>query len=94
MSEFDGVLHAAASAAAAAVLVRAACMVNRMRIRHDCWLLQLAYIVLGIFSFAVALSPLYRDQSALAGYSGFVISAAAVLILDRRLRKRPRHDHH
>lgn len=73
------------SIAAAVILVRCGCVLNRMK-RATSWPLGLSYVGLSISALAVAVAPLYTVEW--IGYYSIVIAIAAVLLLDPRLRTR------
>lgn len=73
------------SIAAAVILVRCGCVLNRMK-RSTSWPLGLSYVGLSLSSMAVAVAPLYKFEW--FGYYSIVMSIAAVLLLDPRLKPR------
>jgi hypothetical protein len=89
MRVFELMLSVAAPLAAAIILARAGSVLNRMRWRC-CTPLLAAYAMLTLSAFAVMVIPFYGREASALGYPGFIISAAAVLMCDRRLRHRER----
>lgn len=92
MRIFELLLNVMAPIAAAVIVVRAGCILSRMQ-GYRCLHLLVAYFGLGISAFAVMLIPCFGREASALGYPGFIISAAAVILLDQRLRNRPKYDH-
>lgn len=87
MRSFDLLLNTGVTFAAAAIFVRAGCMVNRLR-WQVCPLLLSGYVLLCFSALCVALYPVYGEQARAIGYPGTMIAMALVLLLDRRLKQR------
>lgn len=87
MNLIDTALAVAPPLAAAFIVVRAGCFVNRLHVLR-CAAVTLAYTALTFAALGVALVPLYGREAAELAYPALVIAIALVLAFDRRLRLR------